>query len=161
MWYMKPVRVSIQVPQPREEVYEFLDVMANHEPFTDHILREWEYSGPDRGVGSKARVKVSAAGRTEIVEIEVISAEPPAKIVEQNVGAGGRRVANGTYTLAELPGGGTEVEFEYSWQSAPLSERLGAPIVRATLRRANQRAMQRLAEKLAAGDTRREVGQSA
>ena len=150
MWYMKPVLTSIDVPNPREQVFDFLDVMANHEPFTDHMLKQWEYSGPDRGVGSKARVQVSAAGRTETVDIEVVSAERPQKIVERNVGLGGRRIGNGTYVLEELPQGGTRINFEYSWQQAPLSERLAAPVVRGILRRGNERAMQRLAEQLPA-----------
>jgi len=150
MWYMNPVNVSIEVPEPQEEVYDFLDVMANHEPFTNHMLRDWEYSGPDRGVGSKARVKVSAGGRTDTVEIEVVSAERPKQIIERNIGAGGRRVANGTYILEPLPSGGTRIVFEYAWQQAPLSERLASPLVRSVLRRGNQRAMQRLAEALAA-----------
>jgi carbon monoxide dehydrogenase subunit G len=145
---MQPVKVTIDVPQPREQVYDFLDVMANHEPFTDHIMREWEYSGPPAGVGSKARVRVTAAGRTDVIDIEVVSAARPKRIVEQNVGAKGRRIANGTYTLDELPDGGTRINFEYSWQTAPLSERLGAPLVRSVLRRANERAMERLAEQL-------------
>jgi hypothetical protein len=151
MWYMmKPVRVTVDVPEPREDVYDFLDVMANHEPFTNHILRDWEYSGPDRGIGSKARVHVKAAGRTDAVDIEVVSAQPPATIVEENVSAGGRRRANGTYILEELPAGGTRIVFEYRWQQAPLSDRLGAPLVRTMLRRANERSMRRLAEQLAA-----------
>ena len=149
MWYMKPVHVSTDVPYPREEVYDFLDVMANHEPFTDHLMHDWEYSGPDRGVGSKARVKVTAGGRTDSIEIEVVSAQRPTKIVEQNTGAGGRRVANGTYTLEQLDSGGTRINFEYSWQQAPVSERLMSPVVRSILRRANEQAMDRLARQLA------------
>jgi carbon monoxide dehydrogenase subunit G len=148
MWYMKPVSVTIEVPYPPEDVYDFLDVMANHEPFTNHMLRDWEYSGPDRGVGSKARVKAVAAGRSDTVDIEVVSGERPNKIVERNVGAGGRRVANGTYILEAVPSGGTRIVFEYAWQRAPLSERLASPLVRAVLRRGNERAMQRLAEQL-------------
>src|SRR5690348_10885213 len=116
MWYMKPVQVSIEVRHPREAVFDFLDVMANHEPFTNHILREWKYSGPDRGVGAKAEVKAFAAGRTDEVTIEVVTAQRPFEIVERNVGAGGRRIANGTYRLAERPGGGTRIAFEYAWQ---------------------------------------------
>jgi carbon monoxide dehydrogenase subunit G len=147
---MQPVRVTTEVPDLREEVYDFLDVMANHEPFTNHILRDWRYAGPDRGVGSKATVTVKAGGRTDTVEIEVVSAERPATIVERNIGARGRRVATGTYTLEPLPSGGTKISFEYAWQQAPLSERLAAPLVRAVLRRGNERAMERLAEQLAA-----------
>jgi hypothetical protein len=155
MWYMKPVRVSIDVPQPRVDVYEFLDVMANHEPFTNHVLRDWEYSGPPRGIGSKARVHTKIAGRTDVIDIEVIAAEPPGKIVERNVGAKGRRHASGTYKLEELPDGGTRITFEYTWQQAPLTERLAAPLARPILRRANEHAMKRLAEQLAARDRHR------
>jgi carbon monoxide dehydrogenase subunit G len=147
---MKPVRVSTDVTNSAEEVYDFLDVMANHEPFTNHMLQDWRYSGPDRGVGSKARVTVKAAGRSETVDIEVVAGERPRSIVEQNIGAGGRRIATGTYTLEPLPDGGTRIVFEYAWKQAPLGERLGAPLVRTILARGNRRALDRLAEQLAA-----------
>lgn len=146
---MKPVQVAIDVPQLREDVFDFLDVMAHHEPFTDHILRDWEYSGPDRGLGSKARVKVTTAGRTDTIDIEVVDAERPSRIVEQNIGAHGRRVATGTYALEALPSGGTRIQFEYAWKQAPPSERVMSPLVRAMLRRANEKAMERLAQQLA------------
>jgi hypothetical protein len=147
---MKPVRVSIDVPHSREHVYDFLDVMRNHEPFTNHMLQDWEYSGPDRGIGSKAKVTVKAGGRAETVEIEVIAGERPQTIVEQNVGAGGRRIGTGTYTFEQLPGGGTRIEFEYAWKQAPVSERIAAPLIRTILARGNRRAMTRLAGELAA-----------
>jgi len=137
------------VPYPRDRVYDFLDVMSNHEPFTNHMLQDWRYSGAERGVGSKATVTVKAAGRSEKVDIEVIAAERPSKIVEQNVGAAGRRIATGTYTLEDLPNGGTGITFEYAWKQAPLSERVAAPFVRAYLARGNRRAMARLADELA------------
>ena len=149
MWYMKPVRVGIDVPYPREEVFDFLDVMSNHEPFTNHMLKDWEYSGPDRGVGSRAKVRVTAAGRSETAEIEVVAAERPRTIVEQNASAGGKRIGTGTYTLEELPGGDTRVVFEYAWKRALFSDRVAAPLVRAVLARGNKRAMARLAEQLA------------
>jgi hypothetical protein len=64
MWYMKPVSVTTNVPQARADVYEYLDVMANHEPFTNHLLHDWDYSGPERGIGSKARVRTKVANRS-------------------------------------------------------------------------------------------------
>jgi hypothetical protein len=161
MWYMKPVRVTTTVPQARAEVYEFLDVMANHEPFTNHLLHDWEYSGPERGIGAKARVRTTLANRTDVIDIEVIAAEAPATIVEQNIGAEGRRIATGTYTLQELPNGGTRIEFAYRWQQAPLAERLTAPLVRAVVRRANEQALSRLAEQLAERDRARTPAQPA
>jgi hypothetical protein len=144
---MKPVQVSIDVPQAREDVYDFLDVLANHELFTDHMLRDWRYEGPARGVGAKAKVTAVAAGRTDPLDMEVIEAERPTRTMERNVGASGR-VMTGTYTLAELPGGGTRITFESAWLRVPRSEALAAPLVRAILRRGNQRALERLAEQL-------------
>jgi len=146
---IKPVTVHVDVVQPIQDVYDFLDVMANHEPFTNHLMRDWEYSGPPNGVGSRARVKVNFAGRTDVIELEVIDAERPTRIVERNVGARGKRVGEGTYRLAELGRGGTRIAFEYAWRSAPLSERFCAPVTRAVLRRSNQRSMERLSEQLA------------
>jgi hypothetical protein len=124
--------------------------MANHEPFTNHVLKDWEYSGPDRGIGAKAKVTATLGGRSEPVEIEVVAANRPTTIVEQNVGARGRRIATGTYTLDALPSGGTRIAFEYAWKQAPLSERLAAPLVRAILTAANKRALARLTEQLPA-----------
>ena len=151
MRYMpKPVTVSIDVPQPPEEVFNFLDVMANHEPFTNHLLRDWELSGPARGVGSKARVRVRALGVSDIVDIEVVDAEAPTRIVERNVATKAGRTAQGTYTLEPAPSGGTHVAFEYRWIVTPLLDRVAAPLVRAFIRRTNETAMRRLAALLAA-----------
>lgn len=147
---MRPIRVTTVVPYPPEPIYDFLDVMSNHEPFTNHMLKDWEYSGPERGIGAKAKVRATLGGRSEPVEIEVIAGERPKTIVEQNVGARGRRIATGTYTLEQLPSGETQIAFEYAWKQAPLSERVAAPLVRAILTSANKRALARLAEQLPA-----------
>jgi uncharacterized protein YndB with AHSA1/START domain len=145
----KPVTVSIDVPQPRDRVYDFLDVMANHEAFTDHLLRDWTVSGPERGVGSKARVQVKALGVSDVVDIEVIAAEAPRSIVERNVAEKAGRTAEGTYRLEPRADGGTRIEFEYRWIVTPLADRLTAPLARAFIRRTNETAMRRLAQRLA------------
>jgi hypothetical protein len=147
----KPITVTVDVPQSRTDVYDFLDVMANHEPFTNHMLVDWSYSGPARGVGAKADVHSKVGGRKEPVSIEVVDAQAPARIVEHNVSAGGKRRASGTYELTERPGGaGTRISFTYAWSAAPLADRLLAPLVRGILRRGNAKAMTRLAEQLPA-----------
>jgi hypothetical protein len=146
---MKPVTVSIDVPQTPEQVYDFLDVMAHHERFTDHYLTNWRYGGPARGVGSSASVTAALGGTKTDVAIEVVEADPPRLIVERNVSAGGARVAHGTYTVEPLPAGGSRVSFTYAWVRAPLVDRLLAPVVRATMRRANRTVMRRLATELA------------
>lgn len=147
----RPVSVSIDVRQPRADVFAFLDVMANHEPFTDHMLTGWEYSGPASGVGARARVTTRFGAITDTADIEVVAATAPSVIVERNVSAKGRRVATGTYTLDELPEtGGTRVTFTYAWERAPLPDRVLAPVIRSVLRRGNRTAMARLRERLAA-----------
>ncbi|MGK2947247.1 MAG: SRPBCC family protein [Acidimicrobiales bacterium] len=145
-----PVTVSVDIPRPREEVFDFLDVMANHEGFNDHLMRDWDLSGPARGVGSRARVRTKALGVTDVVDFEVTEVVAPKLIVEVNVAQKAGRTAQGTYTLAELPTGGTRVTFEFRWLVAPLADRLAGPLVRAFIRRNNTIAMRRLAEALAA-----------
>ena len=146
--------MSIDTERRREDVYDFLDVMANHESFNDHFMVDWECSGPERGVGSRARVRNRAALGTDVIDIQVVSARPPATIVEENVGANGRRQGTGTYTLEELPDGSTRIVFEYAWRRAPLEERIAGPLVRALMRRWTAQAMRRLAERLAASAAR-------
>ncbi|MFC1437443.1 SRPBCC family protein [Streptacidiphilus sp. N1-10] len=146
---MKPVTVSIDVPQSPEQVYDFLDVTAHHQRFTDHYLTDWHFSGPEAGVGSCATVTATLGGNRTEVAIEVIEADPPHCIVERNVSAAGRRLAHGTYTIEPLQTGGSQVSFSYAWSHAPLTDRLLAPVVRAVMRRANRTVMHRLATELA------------
>jgi len=146
---MKPITVSTVVDRPREEVYEYLDVLANHEAFTDHFLTDWSVSGPASGVGAKVRVKAKAPGAEQWLDIEVLEAKAPERTVENAVSAGGKRRTCGTYTLTELPGNRTLVEFEFGYLSAPALERPALPLMRPWLRRANEKAMERLAEQLA------------
>jgi len=145
---VKPVTVSITVPNGREEVYDFLDVLANHEPFTDHMLVDWHYSGPARGLGARARMRLKKRGRPDWMDLEVVEVHPPAMSVEETVGAGGRRRTRGTYLLEEVPAGGTRISFRFEWVRAPLAERLAAPLTRSVLRRGNQRSLERLAQRL-------------
>lgn len=149
----KPVTVSVTVPQDREQVFDFLDLMANHESFNDHLMRDWVLSGPERGVGSKARVHTRALGMSDVVDIEVIDAEAPTRIVERNTAAKAGRTGQGTYTLDRLPDGGTRITFEYRWIVAPMIDRLTAPVARAYIRRNNTTAMRRLAALLSERDT--------
>ena len=151
MWAMPaPVTVSIEVPTDIARVFDLLDVLAAHESFNDHLMRDWEVSGPPRGVGSKARVSTRALGVSDVVDIEVVEVDPPTRIVERNTARKAGRVGQGTYTLAALPGGGTRITFEFRWLVAPLADRIAFPLVRAFIRRNNATAMRRLAEQLAA-----------
>ncbi|WP_320781518.1 SRPBCC family protein [Streptomyces sp. CRN 30] len=145
---MRPVTASIDVLHTPEQVYGFLEAMAHHERFTDHYLTDWRLSGPDRGVGAGATVTAALGGTRTDVTVEVVEADPPRRLVERNVSAAGRRLAHGTYTVVPLHTGGSRVAFTYAWVRAPLPDRLFAPLVRATMRRANRTVMRRLAAEL-------------
>jgi uncharacterized membrane protein len=145
---MKPVTVSATVAKPVAEVYEFLDVLANHEGFMDHMLVDWKFSGPKRGVGARARARANTVGSQDWTDFEVVEAEPPSRIVEEGIGADGKRHTRGTYRLEQLPGGDTRISFELEWLAASRLERLGSPLIRAFVRRSDGKAMRRLAKML-------------
>lgn len=141
---MKPVTVSVTASKPAQEVYDFLAVLSNHESFLDHYLVDWRFSGPERGVGAKGAARIDAPGSQDWTDFEIVVAEPPRRLVEEGVGAGGKRRTRGTYLLEELPGGRTEVSFELEWLRASRAERLIPPLTRAFIRRPNAKAMRRL-----------------
>jgi hypothetical protein len=145
---MKPVEVSTVIQRPIAEVYAHLDVLANHEAFTDHFLVDWHLEGPASGVGASVTMTVRAPGRSEEVELTVIDAEPPVRTVEETVGAGGRRRTRGTYTLDAIDADHTEVRFRIDPLEVPRSERPLWPLSRAWLRRQNARSLERLREQL-------------
>jgi polyketide cyclase/dehydrase/lipid transport protein len=148
---VKPVTVSIDVPNSPHEVYDFLDVLGNHEKFMDHFLVDWQLSGPPRGVGSKANVAVRVRGEKDRTDFEVLEADAGRRILEESRGGpGGRRHLRGTYHLTERPGGGTRIEFELEFLELPRRERLMGPLNRAYIRRINRKGLKRLAEQLSA-----------
>lgn len=144
---MKPATVSVEVAASRQQVHEFLEVLANHEPFLNHALVDWEFSGPRRGVGAKARARSNTVGSQDWTEFEVLEADD-AHIVEEGVGNGGKRITRGTYRFRDLPGGGTAIEFELEWLQMSRAERLAPPLMRAFMRRVNGKALRRLAKQL-------------
>jgi uncharacterized membrane protein len=146
---VKPVSVSIEVPNPPHQVYEFLDVLGNHESFMDHFMVDWKLSGPKRGVGAKANVRVKATAEKDWTDVEVVEADAGRRIVEESRGGSrGKRRLRGTYLLEKTPDGGTKVTFELEFLELPTGERLMGPLNRAYVRRVNGKGMRRLAEQL-------------
>lgn len=148
---MKSVTVSIAVAKPVREVYDYLEVLANHAAFLDHFLVDWKFSGPRRGVGAKAEARASAPMSQDWTDFEIVEAEAPSRIVEEGVGLKGKRHTRGTYRLQELAGDQTKVSFEFEWLKASRAERLCPPLTREFLRRPNGKALRRLAKQLEQG----------
>jgi uncharacterized protein YndB with AHSA1/START domain len=142
---MKPIVVSTTVQRPRDAVFRFLDVLGNHEQFTDHFLVDWSLSGPATGVGAKARMRTNMPGPADWADMEVVESVAPERIVERAVGAGGKRRSRGTYSLEPEGEGATRVRFELVIEALPFAARPLAPLAGAWLRRENGKAMRRLA----------------
>lgn len=136
---MKPITASTVVERPRADVFASIERLEAHESFTDHFLTDWV-------VIADGHVAVRAGG--ERLDVRVVESVAPERTVERTVGAGGRRVTRGTYTLTELGPGRTHVLFELAFEQVPAAERIAAPFVRAWLRRNNRRALERLREQL-------------
>jgi uncharacterized protein YndB with AHSA1/START domain len=143
-----PVTVSIVVSAPQEEVFDYLEDIANHAEFTDHFLVDWHLTRLDSvGVGAGARYRVKApANRFGWADVTLSEVERPYRIVE--VGRTGKfnRVRTlGVYELAPAPGGSTRVSYTFQTFPATHSDRIMESLgARRWVRRKNQRAMRRL-----------------
>ncbi len=144
---MKPVSVAATTGKGVEEVHDFLDVLANHEGFLDHLFTDWKFSGPARGVGAKAEARQNAPGAQDWTEFEIVESEP-ARLVEKGVGNKGKRLTRATYTLEALPEGGTGISFELAWEKVSKAEGMIPPLTREFVRRANRKAVRRLVKQL-------------
>jgi ribosome-associated toxin RatA of RatAB toxin-antitoxin module len=148
---VKPITVSTEVPSSTHEVYEFLDVLGNHESFMDHFMVDWKLSGPKRGVGAKANVRVKATAEKDWTDVEIVEADSGRRLVEETIGGpSAKRRTRGTYHLEKLPDDGTRITFELEFTEMPRGERLMGPLNRAYVRRVNRKAMRRLKERLTA-----------
>lgn len=146
---MKPVTVSVDVSRSPHDVYEFLEVLGNHEQFMDHFMVDWQLSGPASGIGAKANVRVKATAEKDWTDVEIVEADADRRLVEQTTGGpSAKRRTRGTYLLEALRDGGTRIEFELEFLEMPATERLMGPLNRAYVRRVNGKAMKRLAERL-------------
>jgi carbon monoxide dehydrogenase subunit G len=131
------------VDRPPAVVHDLLDDLAAHAGFTDHYITGWELSGPTRGVGASARVKVKG-GRSEIVVVE----SSATRIVEHGTGGPrGRWRTTGTYEL-EPAGAGTRVRFTNTMSAPTAPERLLAGAALRGIRKDNDRALARLKAQL-------------
>lgn len=146
-----PVTVAVEVARPRQQVFDHVDVLANHQAWLTNLYKEWSFEGPKRGVGAKARAQVDAPAAREKVNIEVVESQAPERIVEEVASAHGKRETIGTYRFTELDGGRTRIEFELAWRKAPRTERLAPFFARVFMARALGKSMKLLAAQLEKG----------
>ena len=145
---MKPVTTTVTVPQPREEVYDFLDVLGNHEQFNDHFLVDWRLTREDTyGYGAGARYRVKAPlSRFSWADSTLIELERPRRLVEAGrMGKFNRIRQLGVYELEPSSSGTTKVTFTLLTEPKTLSDRLMESFgARGWTKRKLRRSMRRL-----------------
>jgi uncharacterized protein YndB with AHSA1/START domain len=144
----EPVTVTVEVARPRQEVFAYVDVLANREGWMDHLYKHWSFEGPRRGVGGIATAQVDAPSARERVTLEVVEAAAPERIVEEVESAHGKRKTRSTYRFVEVDPGRTRIEFQFEWLETPRSERIASPVSRAFMSRAQGKSLKKLAAQL-------------
>jgi uncharacterized protein YndB with AHSA1/START domain len=143
-----PVSTSILVSAPREQVFDYLQDIANHPEFTDHYLVDWHLTRIDSvGRGAGARFRIKAPGnRFSWADVTFVEVERPHRIVEAGrTGKNNRIRTLGVYDLAPGAGDTTRVQFTIETVPATFADRLLEGLgARAWCRRQNVRAMRRL-----------------
>jgi uncharacterized protein YndB with AHSA1/START domain len=143
-----PLTISTVISAPREEVFDYLQDIANHAEFTDHFLREWHLTRIDSvGRGAGARFRVDAPlNRFGWAEATFAEVERPHRIVEVGrTGKNNRIRTLGVWQLDPGPAGATRVSFTIQTWPAKLSDRLMESFgARGWMRRKHHRALRRL-----------------
>jgi uncharacterized protein YndB with AHSA1/START domain len=159
---MDPVTVSILINAPREEVFDYLQDIANHPEFTDHYLFDWHLTRMDSvGLGAGARFRVKAPGnRFSWGDVTFVEVERPHRIVEAGCTGKTNRVRTlGVYELAPGASGTTRVRFTLETEPAKLSDRIMESFgARGWTKRKNKRAMRRLRSIVEGGPAARPPG---
>jgi uncharacterized protein YndB with AHSA1/START domain len=151
-----PLTVSIVISAPREQVFDYLQDIANHAQFTDHFLVDWHLTRLDsvgRGAGASFRVKAPFM-RFGWADATFVEVEPTHRIVKAGrTGKNNRIRTLGVYELTPGPAGSTRVQFTLQTVPAMLSDRLLESLgARRWQRRQNARALHRLRSILELGE---------
>ena len=150
--------MSIIVGAPREQVFDYLQDIANHSEFTDHYLVDWHLTRIDSvGRGAGARFRVKAPGnRFSWADVTFAEVDRPHRIVEVGrTGKNNRIRTLGVYDLSTASAGSTRVEFTLQTTPATLTDRLMEGLgARGWTKRKNGRAMRRLRGILERGEGR-------
>jgi uncharacterized protein YndB with AHSA1/START domain len=153
-----PLTVSTVISAPREQVFDYLQDIANHGEFTDHYLVDWHLTRIDSvGLGAGARFRVKAPGnRFSWADVTFAEVDRPYRIVEVGrTGKENRIRTLGVYELAPGAAGTTRVRFTLETVPATLSDRLMEALgARGWMKRKNKRAMHRLRAILEQGEGR-------
>lgn len=143
-----PVTVSVIIDAPREDVFDYLQDIANRPAFNDHYVADWHLTregSVGTGAGARFRLKMPL-NRFAWADTALVEVERPHSIVEAGRSGKANRVRTlATWKLALAASGTTRVSLTYETQpempSDHLRDALGA---RRWTQRQLARALRRL-----------------
>jgi uncharacterized protein YndB with AHSA1/START domain len=153
---MDPVRTSVTIDRPREEVFEYLADIANHAEFMGSLFRDWrltrvESYGKGAGARFRSQARMDRFGWGDMTFLEV---EPPRRIV--GVGRGGKYNRIKSYCEWSLEPTGhdaTKVTLMFETEPPLPTDRIVEAISRrrSWFKRGSRRALRRLRQILEEG----------
>jgi uncharacterized protein YndB with AHSA1/START domain len=142
-----PVTATIVIDKRPDEVFAYLEDVANHAEFTDHYLKDFRLTREDSiGLGAGARFKVDAPfNRFSWADITIIEAERDRRIVQRGrTGKFNRVRLISTYEL-EPAAGSTEVSLTTETETPKLpSDRIMDALAKGWFKRKQRKALKRL-----------------
>jgi uncharacterized protein YndB with AHSA1/START domain len=145
---MDPVSAHVTIDRPREEVFDYLADIANHQEFSDHYLKDWRLTRVDSyGRGAGARFKVDAPlDRFGWGDMTFVEVERPYRIAA--AGRSGKFNRNKTWTewTLEPEGNATRVEVTSESEPALPTDKLMEAVTRRRrwFRRGQRKALRRM-----------------
>jgi uncharacterized protein YndB with AHSA1/START domain len=143
-----PVTAETTIARPREEVFAYLEDIANHAEFTDHYLRDWRLTSEEsvgRGAGARFKLK-QRFNRFPWADVTFVEVQRPWRIVEAGRAGKFNRVRTlGVFELESAAGNTTRVRYTFETQpKLPTDRLLEALGARGWVKRGTRKALGRL-----------------
>ena len=146
---MAPIRESVEISRPAEEVFAYLDDLARHGEWQEQIVSVTvDPAGPTK-VGTKATERRRMGRREQAVTYEVTEHTPPRSFAFRGINGPIRPVGRGTVEPVG-EGSRTRVTIELDFAGHGLGKLL-LPLVRSQARKQVPKDHQRLKEQLESG----------
>lgn len=144
---MLPVNVQASISASREEIYDYVGDLALRPAWCDHYLKDYRLAHPrSKGKGAAARYLIDAPLSSLYMEVTIVEAESPRRIVERAHGGRNLRTKGGvSWELTRAGAGLTRVEMttwiEPGTPREAFKERLG---MHGWMNRQSKTALERL-----------------
>lgn len=144
---MDPVSSSVLIDRRPEEVFAYLEDVANHAEFTDHYLKDFRLTREDSlGLGAGARFRVDAPlNRFSWADTTIVEAVAPKRIVQRGRTGKYNRIRMVSAYELEPSGPSTRVTLTTETEQPRLpSDRIMEALAKGWFKRKQGRALRRL-----------------